>query len=123
MPSATEVLADAELRLEWAERHIREFEREIQAFHARDSYRLIRNVDPANPNIVRVADPPVIPAQLNLIASDALHSMRVSLDYLACSLALLSGRSMAGVYFPIAASADDFAKSGPSKMKKLSLIH
>jgi hypothetical protein len=120
MPTAIEVLEDAELRLEWAERHISFFEREIQAFHARDGYRLVRGVDLANPNLVRVTDPPAIPAQLNLIASDAVHSMRVSLDYLACSLALLNGRPMTGVYFPIAASAGDFAASAPSKVKKFS---
>ena len=120
MQTALDVLGDAELRLEWSERHIQAYEREIQSFHARESYSIVRGVDPVNPNIVRVTDPPAIPAQLNLIASDAVHSMRVSLDYIACCLALLNNRSMSSVSFPIASSLDDFNDSAPSKIKKLS---
>lgn len=119
--NAVAVLADADLRLEWANKHIERFEREIQAFHASASYRLIRNVDPQNPNLVGVTDPPAIPPQLNLIASDAVHNMRVSLDYLACALAVLNGRSMSNVYFPIAASVEEYGDlETQRKMKKLS---
>ena len=118
---AADILADADLRLEWANQHIQHFELEIQAFHESESYRLVRNVDPQNPNLVHVTDPPAIPPQLNLIASDAIHSMRVGLDYLACSLAVLNKRSMSHVYFPIAASVDEYRLSETKrKIKKLS---
>jgi hypothetical protein len=118
---AEAVLANADLRLEWANQHIQQFEREIQAFHARDNYRLIANVDPQFPHLVQLTDPPPIPPQLNLIASDAVYSMRVSLDYLACSLAVLNHGSMSNVYFPIAASVEEYAKLPTQrKIKKLS---
>jgi hypothetical protein len=52
LAAAAQVLADADLRLEWANKHIERFEFEIRAFHASESYRLVRNVDPQNPNLV-----------------------------------------------------------------------
>lgn len=116
----TQVLADADIRLEWANKHVKRFEAEIQAFHATENYRVVPHGDPQNPDLMRVTDPPAIPPQLNLIASDALHNMRVALDYLAGTLALLNGRTMTSVYFPIAASGDEYrAAETQRKIKKL----
>ena len=119
--NAADVLADADLRVEWANQHIQHFEKEIQLFHARESYRVIRNVDPQHPNLVKITDPPRIPPQLNLIASDAVHNMRVALDYFACSLAVLNGKSMSSVYFPFAADAGAYGeRQTQEKINKLS---
>ncbi len=40
-------LADADLKLEWADKHIEKFESEIRLFHERDGYTLTKHVGPA----------------------------------------------------------------------------
>lgn len=121
MASAKEVLADADVRLEWAEQHVAHFEREIQGFHQADGYAMAKKIHPEGNEVIVATDPPPIPPQLVLIAVDAIHNARVALDYLACALAIANSRTTKNVYFPVAASVDEFGEpTAQRKIKKLS---
>ncbi|HEV8022131.1 MAG TPA: hypothetical protein VGP41_12745 [Candidatus Lustribacter sp.] len=102
MPPGLETLADADLRLEWADKHIEKFEGEIRLFHERESYVVseqphIQHGVPGG-KVVRLDQPPPIPPHLMLIAYDAIHNLRVALDYMACALAVANGKTVSSVY-------------------------
>ena len=46
-----------------------------------------------------------------LVVGDCLHSLRTSLDLMASELARINGNSDKNVYFPFAASAEDFSRT------------
>lgn len=51
-----------------------------------------------------------IPPEVLSTLGDAIHNMRTSLDLMATELARLNGKSDKDVYFPFAASKDEFPK-------------
>ena len=114
--SAVERLADADLKLEWSDQHIRNL---ADAISAVAPYEL-RKDSHTPPGLSRVVSPP-IPPHLVLIACDAAHNIRIALDYLVCALAELNGKTASGVSFPVAADVDEFMKPQcQDKIRKLS---
>jgi hypothetical protein len=119
--SAIETLADADAKLEWADKHIAKFEREIQLFHERKSYVIWEQIQPEGSRVLQFTDPPDVPPQLVMLASDAVHNIRAALDYLTCALAIDNGKSTSSVSFPVARDENELGKPpAQRKIHKLS---
>lgn len=115
-------LADADLKLQWAEQHIGKFELEIRAFHDSYAYSAAEFIHPeTGARTVQVSNPPAIPPQFIFIACDAVHNMRTALDYLVCELALANSKTTSGVSFPITSNKVEFGGTDAQRrIRKLS---
>jgi hypothetical protein len=90
------------LKIERAEEHIRNLEEQIAAFLAKQPYRLIvAPGDAADQQSIKVEIREALPTSISLIAGDAAHNLRASLDHLACDVVSINGGSTKDVYFPI----------------------
>jgi hypothetical protein len=69
----TDPLAGVRIKIERAKRHVSELDANTRAFHARDPYHIIREIDPQSGDPicrVRVNDP--VPAHLSGIIGDVV---------------------------------------------------
>lgn len=98
-------LEGAFLKVERAKVHIDELNAAIRGFFDRKPYRVVIKQGP-NPQqhlwVVEIREP--LPSNLAPIIGDAVHNMRSTLDLLACACVRANGKSLDGVYFPIAKS-------------------
>lgn len=95
------------LKIERAKCHIADLEREINAFIKANPYSLVIKRDiQAGKQRLMPSDGARIPDKIALIAGDAIHNLRASLDHLACDLVRLNGNPTEGVYFPFAKDAN-----------------
>jgi hypothetical protein len=60
---------------------------------------------------------PSIPDNIPLILGDAVHNLRVALDYLACELVRSAGVEPKGVYFPICETVERYMSEAGGKIK------
>lgn len=88
-------------KLLWGRHRIGEFGWLVQQYQ--DSNPVVQKHTPTDIIVEREISPP---AELALVLGDAIHNLRASLDLLAAALVLRNGRSVKGVYFPFAATAD-----------------
>lgn len=92
------------LKVERAEKHIRELERVSQEFLAADPVKWTTVIGPsAQPGIALVQftmDMAAVPELVSSILGDIFHNLRSSLDLMASELARGQGDSDDGVYFP-----------------------
>jgi hypothetical protein len=100
-------LAGPRLKIERAERHVRELEAEIRAFRERNPYRVVRDHDAqAGRYVYRVKTVEDVPACLSTIIGDIAHNLRSALDQLACQMVLANrGQVKTRTGFPIGGGA------------------
>lgn len=87
-PALTSVLA----RIERAKAHLRDYEAQTRPVLA--AYRaavVLDYDDKRSEHVLRIGEIPTIPQDLSLVLGDAIHNLRVSLDYLMWQLVLASG--------------------------------
>jgi hypothetical protein len=115
---AVERLAEAGMKLKWAAGHMDRLEAEISRL---PSYEIVKSIDPQTGRLGSHPSPPAVPPYLILIACDAVHNVRVALDYLACAFAIANGKTISGVSFPIASSQSKYLEAQcQGKISKLS---
>lgn len=110
------------LKVERANRHIDEFEIEIEAYRQTKPYTIAPNIDTAAPGeIIKIDLPNAVPMNLSVIAGDVLHNLRSALDHLVSRLAERNGaNSTRDVYFPFGRDSTGFESSAKEKIKRLS---
>lgn len=96
---------DARLKVERAKQHIRDLDDALKSFlsNSRHSLAIDQNPDTAEESL-RVKDIGPAPRATALIIGDAVHNLRVSLDFCACQIAVASGATSAYVKFPFYAT-------------------
>jgi hypothetical protein len=99
-------LGDSLLRLTWAAQQINALASwEMEVMRANMRVLRVEASDEQSVYVIREEAPPKPPAAMALIAGDAIHSMRASLDYLAQQLVRMSGNEPIegprGTQFPI----------------------
>jgi hypothetical protein len=117
-------LRDAKLKIERANHHIRNLKAAVHSFRSArpNPYTIEIKPDPDGYHeLVVVRQVSDIPDDVFLIAGDAIHNLRATLDILACCLAMKAGAaSVESVEFPFAWSFKDFASSG--KQGKIQML-
>jgi hypothetical protein len=99
-------LKESRLKIARANHHIDNLRAEIERFLAKEPYIVVEELDSDRGQYVnRVREKEPIPDELSLIAGDALHNLRASLDYVVWQL--VDGKGTRGHQFPI---VDDPAK-------------
>lgn len=92
LPVGKPGLAGVFLRIERAERHLADFDRQVQEIAAACRKAVTIEKDEQRSELVFRLDPvPVLSDELSLIIGDAIHNARVALDYLAWQLVLVAG--------------------------------
>src|ERR1700677_2568750 len=104
-------------KIERAEEHIRDFERERGSFFASEPYSVIRECDEdAVKWIAKIHRE--IPFRFSLLIGDAIHTLRTSLDHLAWQLVLAGGGTPnENTAFPIFGGKKRFETHGAGKVK------
>lgn len=122
----TKQFREAWLKVERAKKHIDDLNTLLAEYSATKPYEILTERDRKRRRIIyKALIKKPIPEDVTLIASDAIHNCRTALDYLACDLAIRAGASStSGVYFPFAASGNDFSNDPriKTKIRKLSDI-
>jgi hypothetical protein len=106
------------LKIERAERHIRDLQAAIDAFLARDPYPVHIEDDPEQGvRRVRVDIAAPVPHEVALIAGDAAHNLRSALDIMICDVGASLGDHSRKARFPFATNAHDFEAELQRKVK------
>jgi hypothetical protein len=101
------------LKLRRARRHLAELAADVDAFMAREPFRLVVEEWELNAKVghtshawvVRIKEP--IPSEFSAVLGDVLHNLRAALDLLACDLVRAKGGDVKHVYFPFCADPAD----------------
>lgn len=96
------------LKIDRANSHIQELKRMVSTFLDSNPYRLFIKEDELQ-NVIGFEITETLPAHVPLIIGDAVHNLRSSLDFLACSLVERAGKSTNNVYFPFAKSQTELS--------------
>ncbi len=95
------------LKVERAERHIKEIELGIEAFIDRNPYAVVPYDDPQSGDQVwRVHVREPVPACISAMLGDAVHNLRAAFDLIACQIVSIGSGTLAQVYFPINGNAE-----------------
>src|ERR1700747_2596848 len=101
-PSSNQVI----LKLQWAEKRLRELDTMLHTFSSHPQPIVIERDGNTGELLYRLASDPVIDPAIPLLAGDVMQSLRTSLDYLACALVVVNGKTPhRGTYFPISEKA------------------
>lgn len=97
-------LASVLVRIERAKAHLVEFERQARPIVA--ACKVTKERDDRRSEYVFRISRPAIPPELSAVIGDAIHNLRVSLDYLAWQLVIATGKKRpiggpGGTHFPI----------------------
>jgi hypothetical protein len=103
-------ISDVRHKIERAKKHIRDLDSAIGAFLNSSPYEIATKQDPQTRRpihyLAKVAD---VPAEISLIAGDAIHNLRSSLDHLAHGLVLANGQTPGkNTYFPICENVNKY---------------
>jgi len=117
---------DARLKLERANKHISDLDDELRSFLATNRHHLTidRNSQTGEESL-RLNNIGPVPRRAALVIGDAIHNLRVSLDYCACQIALASGGSNNYVKFPFRSTAKEVEaaiKGGDMKAAPASIV-
>jgi hypothetical protein len=108
-------------KIEWAKQHIVNLEAAWEAFFKSGGYVLAYNDDPdKRERSYYVAVAKDIPPSISLIAGDAIHNLRSSLDHIAHHLVVVGTQQpgpFGSVYFPIFETASKYKAGLPGKVK------
>ncbi len=108
------------LKIEWAKRHVANFSAALQAFTKSDIARIIKHTYPETGGrhlATQLLKP--LPGELQLLAADALHNLRTSLDQAVSCCARLAGHPAKDTYFPHGKNRVGFEASLTGKCKKV----
>ncbi|BCW89951.1 hypothetical protein sos41_31190 [Alphaproteobacteria bacterium SO-S41] len=115
--SAKNDLEGPRTKIDRAKDHARELEREIEAFLQRDPYRVMLLTDQHGNQTLACDVKELVPSKWGLIAGDALHNARASLDLLANVLVERDGGRSGDASFPISNTSDVFQKAAPKSLR------
>jgi hypothetical protein len=121
MSSASQArISDVRHKIERAKKHIRDLNGAIGAFLDSSPYEIATKQDPQTRHpihyLAKVAD---VPAEISLIAGDAIHNLRPSLDHLAHGLVLANGQAPGkNTYFPICEDVNKYNSPDTLAKKK-----
>lgn len=121
--TAEQRLALIRTKIERANKHIADLDREAGIFLSSNPYEITTKRNPQTRQLIYYltrVDP--IPTQLTAIVGDVVQNLRSALDHLAQQLWLVNnpGATSAGdVYFPTDSSAAQFKANAPGKIKGL----
>ena len=101
-------LLSPRLKLERAGEHIKTLHTEFQAYMDRDPHSLSTEVDAEGWNVVSIEIVRPMPEQLALIAGDAIHCIRSSLDHIVYAVATGSATKRRGCYWPVAMTEAEY---------------
>src|SRR5919199_1570622 len=108
------------LKIERAERHIRDLQAEIDAFLARDPYpHVIQGDAERGVRWVKIEVRELVPPEFGLIAGDAIHNLRSALDIMLCDIAANHGDASRTIRFPFRDNADELEVLIKIKIKRL----
>lgn len=111
-------LSAAHLKMERARKHICDFDSEKAVFLSSNLYLCIPQFDPESRRTRFVLGPlPSLPRNFALVAGDAIHNLRVALDYVANEMVRSSGGSDKNVYFPIFDDEQKYKTESASRTK------
>jgi hypothetical protein len=123
LPKKSDPLVGPKLKIERAKNHIRDLHQAVRAFIESKPYVLFEQHHPhSTTKDIKVRQRLKLPPEIGLIAADAVHNLRVSLDRLVGRLAESNGApDLAGVSFPFAGDAQTFqSRQCRGKISKLS---
>jgi hypothetical protein len=80
-------LHGARKRIERADKHLKDFVREVEAYAAREANNIVIEYDEVRnqPNVILAPSTP-LPDSMALIVSDCIHNLRAALDYVVFEL-------------------------------------
>ncbi len=108
------------LKIERAERHIRDLQRAIDAFNARHPYPYVVQDDAERGSRdITFEVRETIPDELGLIAGDAIHNLRSALDIMLCDVAAMHGDPSREIRFPFRDDANELEAHILKKIKRL----
>lgn len=108
------------LKIERAERHIRDLQAAIDAFLARDPYpHVVEDDAERGVRWVKMEVRELVPAELGLIAGDAIHNLRSALDIMLCDIAAMHGDASRSIRFPFRQDADELETLTDKMVKRL----
>ena len=111
-------LSAAHLKIERAKKFISDFDSERAAFLGSNPCPYVAQFDPKKLRTRFVLGPlPSIPASLALLAGDAIHNLRASLDYVANEMVRSSGGNDKNIYFPISENEQRYKTDSVSRTK------
>jgi len=111
-------LRSAHLKIEQAKKHIADLDAERVRFLGTDPYVGVPKFHPeANSTEYILQSLPPIPDSIPLLLGDAVHNLRVALDYLACELVRSADIEPKGVYFPICETVEKYKSEAGGKIK------
>jgi hypothetical protein len=121
MPLTESMLAGVRAKIKRAKYHICDLESQIQRFLDNEPYGTSVDNDPqTGENVHRVKLSAEIPDDFPLIIGDAVHSLRSSLDHLACQLAVANGGTIGRQSFPIFETAAKYKGMKPTQVEGIS---
>lgn len=111
-------MQDARLKIERAKKHIADLDAERVKFLGTDPYVGVPKFHPeANRTEFVLQSLPPVPVSISTILGDAVHNLRVALDYLAYELVRSAGVEPKGIYFPISESIEKHKSESSRKTK------
>lgn len=115
-------LSGARLKVERAKKHISDLEAERARFLDSNPYAVTPEFYPEHDSTVLYVDKFTdVPENIVLIAGDAIHNLRSSLDHLACALVRRNGGNTKRTYFPICETAEKYRSEGIRKINGISV--
>ncbi len=118
-----DLLCDPKLKIERAKSHVNDLTREVRAFINSKPHRIIEkpySYRGQKRTCVFLKLRRNIPDVIPLIAADAVHNLRVSLDQLTYRLAQINGYpNSTNTYFPVARCAQVFKSESRRKLRRL----
>ncbi len=119
-------LWSAWIKINRAKRHLGDLEREISAFHAREPYNVLIDVDTEpGQTLFRANFRETIPIAWGGIIGDIIHNLRAALDNAATGLTIHNGCTskswLSATYFPMGSSKENFEAALKKKMRGASV--
>lgn len=106
------VYEQALAKCDWSEKHIDKLKTVVAEFRRSNPCTISKKADSETGDVTYyVADVPVIPDEIALIAGDVLHNLRCALDYVACGL-VGAENVTSKTKFPIRRDPKDWEVSG-----------
>lgn len=111
-------LLGAHLKIERAKKHINDFITEMNAFRAKNTYRVVADKHPRSGDITyRASVTEEIPVSWSTYIGDFVHNLRAALDVLACTLISANGAQVRRRHgFPIAETRKRFEADAAGKI-------
>jgi hypothetical protein len=122
MTEASDRLASARSKIEWAKKHIADLDVALRMFYNTKPYKVGTKRDPRTRKLIYyVVGVNPTPDHIPLITADVLQNLRSALDHLAYQLFLIRPGSATSpgrhIYFPITENAAKYKTESPGKVK------